>query len=374
MPPSRPWLGPTARPGSGSQPMRSKDGLSAAIRQRRRAALVVNTRSRRGRRLYLAVITRLRAAGFDLLGSFPVRRPGELGVSLTAAMNLRPDLLIVGGGDGSISEAARRLACLDMALGVLPLGTTNNFARTLGIPLNLAEATDVLVAGKVADVDLGRAGGVFFANLVSVGLSAYVAANVPHQLKRLAGRAAYPVTALAGLPRHRPFHARITVGDQNYTLDTHQLNIANGSFHAGRPITGDASADDRLLLVYPSAAAAAGHWSARPSATRSSAPAVPWPSPRFWPSATCGWTPTRPCPSTWTARSSATLRRGSPWHPTRCASWSSPASWTPERFTISLYRFTIRYRLPFPLASGRGNGRFGKPPAAPRHRCSRPPR
>ena len=251
MPPSRPWLGPTARPGSGSQPMRSKDGLSAAIRQRRRAALVVNTRSRRGRRLYLAVITRLRAAGFDLLGSFPVRRPGELGASLTAAMNLRPDLLIVGGGDGSISEAARRLACLDMALGVLPLGTTNNFARTLGIPLNLAEATDVLVAGKVADVDLGRAGGVFFANLVSVGLSAYVAANVPHQLKRLAGRAAYPVTALAGLPRHRPFHARITVGDQNYTLDTHQLNIANGSFHAGRPITGDASADDRLLLVYP---------------------------------------------------------------------------------------------------------------------------
>ena len=341
--------------------MRSKDGLSAAIRQRRRAALVVNTRSRRGRRLYLAVITRLRAAGFDLLGSFPVRRPGELGASLTAAMNLRPDLLIVGGGDGSISEAARRLACLDMALGVLPLGTTNNFARSLGIPLNLAEATDVLVAGKVADVDLGRAGGTFFANLVSVGLSAYVAANVPHQLKRVAGRAAYPVTALAGLPRHRPFHARITVGDQTYTLDTHQLNIANGSFHAGRPITGDASADDRLLLVYPLGGPGRGHWSARPSATRSSAPAAPWPSPRSWPSATCGWTPTRPCPSTWTAKSSATPRRGSPWHPTRCASWSSPASWTPERFTISLYRFTIRYRLPFPLASGRGNGRFGKP-------------
>ena len=231
--------------------MRSKAGLSAAIRQHRRAALVVNTRSRRGRRLYQAVTARLHAAGFDVLGSFPVGEPGQLGASLTAAIDLRPDLLIVGGGDGSISEAARRLACLDMALGVLPLGTTNNFARTLGIPLNLAEATDVLVAGKVADVDLGRAGDVFFANLVSVGLSAYVAANVPHQLKRLAGRAAYPVTALAGLPRHRPFHARITVGDQHYSLDTHQLNIANGSFHAGRPITGDASADDRLLLVYP---------------------------------------------------------------------------------------------------------------------------
>ena len=72
-------------------------------------------------------------------------------------MDLQPDLLIVGGGDGSISEAARRLAYRDMALGILPLGTTNNFAGTLGLPLNLAGATDVLAAGKVADVDLGRA-------------------------------------------------------------------------------------------------------------------------------------------------------------------------------------------------------------------------
>jgi len=211
---------------------------------------VVNTWSRRGRRLYPAVTARLHAAGFDLLGSFPAVRPGELGASLTAAIDLRPDMLIVGGGDGSISEAARRLAYHDMALGILPLGTTNNFARTLGIPLDLPGAIGVLAAGKVADVDLGRADDTIFANLVSAGLSAHVAATVPHQLKRLLGRAAYPLTALAGLPRHRPFRASITVGDRRYTLDTHQLNIANGSFHAGRPITGDASADDRLLLVY----------------------------------------------------------------------------------------------------------------------------
>ncbi|HEY5988300.1 MAG TPA: diacylglycerol kinase, partial [Streptosporangiaceae bacterium] len=128
--------------------------------------------------------------------------------------------------------------------------TTNNFARTLGIPLNLAAALDLLVGGKVADVDLGRAGDAIFANLVSAGLSARVADSVPHQLKRVAGRAAYPLTALAALPRHQPFHASINVGDRTYALETHQLNIANGSFHAGRPITGDISADDRLLLVY----------------------------------------------------------------------------------------------------------------------------
>ena len=173
--------------------------------------------------------------------------------SLAAAIDLQPDLLIVGGGDGSISEAARRLAYRDMALGILPLGTTNNFARTLGIPLNVAGAIGILAAGRVADVDLGRPGDTIFANLVSAGLSAQVAAHVPHQLKRLLGRAAYPLTALAGLPRHRPFHARITAGDRRYTLDTHQLNIANGRFQAGRPITADASADDRLLIEKSSA-------------------------------------------------------------------------------------------------------------------------
>ncbi len=231
--------------------MRSKPSLSRAILNDRRAALLVNTRSRRGRRLYPAVRARLDAAGFNLLGCFRTDQPGGLGASLTAAVDLRPDLLIVGGGDGTISEAARCLAYRDMALGLLPLGTTNNFARTLDIPLDLGAAVGVLTGGKVADVDLARAGDAVFANLVSAGLSGHVAANVPHLLKRVAGRAAYPLTALAALPRHRPFRARITVDGRLHTVHTHQLNIANGSFHGGRVITGDSSADDRLLAVYP---------------------------------------------------------------------------------------------------------------------------
>jgi len=230
--------------------MRTKSELQAAIRQRRRAVLIVNARSRRGARLYQAAGRQLEAAGFDLLGSFAVTSTGQLETSLAAALDLEPDLLIAGGGDGTLSLAARQLAYRDVALGVVPLGTTNNFARTLGIPLTVAGAVGLLARGKVADVDLGQVNGTFFANLVSVGLSGHVAATVRHDLKRLLGRAAYPLTALARLPRHRPFRAVITVGGQDRTMTTHQLNIANGSFHGGRPITADASADDRLLLAY----------------------------------------------------------------------------------------------------------------------------
>jgi diacylglycerol kinase family enzyme len=143
--------------------MRSTADLFATIRRDRRGVLVVNIRSRWGRGHYVVARGLLSTAGFDLLACFGVDQPGQLAGALTAATALRPDLLIAGGGDGTISEAARNLAHRDIALGVLPLGTTNNFARTLGIPLNLPTAITVLTDGKVADVDLGLVGDYPFA-------------------------------------------------------------------------------------------------------------------------------------------------------------------------------------------------------------------
>ncbi|MFI7597294.1 diacylglycerol/lipid kinase family protein [Actinoplanes sp. NPDC049681] len=231
--------------------MRSKEQLSDAIRGERRAALVVNAHSRRGGRLYQDARARLLAAGFTLLADHPVHRPGELERSLTSALEQSPDLLVAGGGDGTISTAARMLAHRDIALGLLPLGTTNNFARTVGVPLELGEAVTTLADGTVIDVDLGVAGDMAFTNHVGVGLSADVMINAPRRLKRVTGRLAYPITALALLTRHRAVRARLRAGGRQHEFLTHQLYVANGGFHAGRPITGDADADDRLLVAYP---------------------------------------------------------------------------------------------------------------------------
>jgi diacylglycerol kinase (ATP) len=231
--------------------MRSKQELEAAIRRDRRAALVVNAQSRRGRQLYESARRRLERAGFQVVGAYPVDRPDELESSLAAATSGGPDLLVVGGGDGTIGAAARHLAHRDVALGLLPLGTTNNFGRSLDIPLDLEAAVGLLLDGKVADVDLGLAGDLSFANHVGVGLSADIAAKAPRRLKRIAGRYAYPVTALALLVRHRPVRATITAHGGRHTFHTHQLYVANGGFHAGRPITADTDPDDKLLIVYP---------------------------------------------------------------------------------------------------------------------------
>ncbi|MFI7437252.1 diacylglycerol/lipid kinase family protein [Micromonospora haikouensis] len=231
--------------------MRTKQELGAAIRRDRRAALVVNARSRRGRRLYEHARALLTRAGFELLGAYPADRPGELERSLDDALALGPDLLVAGGGDGTQSAAARLLAHRDVALGLLPLGTTNNFARTLGLPLDLAAAVAVLADGKVIDVDLGLAGDVPFANHVGVGMSADIMLRTPPALKRVTGRLAYPATALALLARHRALRATVRAGDATHEFHTHQLYVANGGFHAGRPITADTDADDRLLVAYP---------------------------------------------------------------------------------------------------------------------------
>jgi diacylglycerol kinase (ATP) len=231
--------------------MRTKQQLTEAIRRDRRAVLVVNARSRRGRARYDAAHARLLAAGITLLDAYPVDRPGELETSLGAALDSGADLLIAGGGDGTISTASRMLAHRDMALGLLPLGTTNNFARTVGVPLDLDEAVTTLVHGKVIDVDLGLAGEMRFTNHVGVGLSADVMLAAPGALKRAAGRLAYPLTAVALLTRHRPLRAVVRTDGDSHEYTTHQLYVANGGFHAGRPITADAGADDRLLVAYP---------------------------------------------------------------------------------------------------------------------------
>lgn len=234
--------------GPNGPPMRSKAELTRAIRAGGRAVAVVNTRSRRAAGVPTRLPALLAAQGLGLTARLPVTDPAALPDALRTALATNPDLLIVGGGDGTLATAVD-------PLGVLPLGTTNNFARSLGLPLDLPAAVATIARGVVADVDLGHvtssAGQDLFANLASVGVSVQVAHRTPDTLKRVLGRAAYGLTGLRALPAHRPFHATLSTPDgRRRDFWTHQLNIANGRYHAGRILARDASIDDHQLVVY----------------------------------------------------------------------------------------------------------------------------
>lgn len=234
--------------------LRDKAALTAAVRDRSRVALVVNGRSRRSPPSLARLEASIFRQGIRLLSSALVLDPGRLTAALQRALAAGPDLLIVGGGDGTMASAVRLLAYQDLALGVLPLGTTNNFARSLALPLTLERAIETIGSGRVVDVDLGRvetAGDErLFANLASLGLSVEVAQHTPHVLKRRIGRAAYALTAARMLPGHRALQASVTTPHGTDTFWTHQLNIANGRFHAGSVIARDASIDDHQLVAY----------------------------------------------------------------------------------------------------------------------------
>jgi YegS/Rv2252/BmrU family lipid kinase len=227
-----------------------KQAALQRIRRDRRAVLVVNRRSRRGARLWKRAEALLRARGLELTATLMVTRPDTLDAIVERALADRPPLLVLGGGDGTAATVAGHLAGTDTVLGYLPLGTTNNLARVLGIPRRLDRAVDLLARGRVVDIDLGVANGRYFANMASMGVSVAVSDHTPHRLKRRLGRAAYALTGAAALPGHRPFAADVTVDGVAYRVVTHQLNIANGSVHAGSRIAVDAGIDDGLLVAY----------------------------------------------------------------------------------------------------------------------------
>ncbi|WP_144662960.1 diacylglycerol kinase family protein [Paenarthrobacter nicotinovorans] len=229
--------------------MQPKQQLEEHIRRHRRAVLLVNTASRRAGRFADRARSLLEDRGMAFDRVLEVSDGRQLGAVLAQALALEPALLIVGGGDGTLSRCAAALAYRHTVLGILPLGTTNNFARSMGIPLDLTAAVEVITTGKVADVDLGMANGRYFANVAGVGLSALVAGGTGPGMKRCLGRLAYMVTGLRILARHRPFSAWLDSESAVTPLTTHQLVIANGGFHGGSPIRG-AGIDDRLLAVF----------------------------------------------------------------------------------------------------------------------------
>lgn len=217
-----------------------------------RVAVVVNTAARSGARALPLLAQALRGVA-DEVTVHPVHDGRELLDALARAGDDQPDLLVVGGGDGTIGCAAEVVAHTRTRLGVLPLGTANDFARTLEIPSDVAAAVDTLLHGKVVDVDLGRVDGRAYLNVASVGLSVAVTQRLTPGLKRRLGRFAYPAATLAAYRSHRPFAARLELDDGTVLdlRDLMQVAVGNGRHYGGGlTVAPNASIDDHLLDVY----------------------------------------------------------------------------------------------------------------------------
>ena len=222
-----------------------------------RAALIVNTRSRTGEKVFFKALDLLQGMGVTLGATYAIRDPARLPETVREVMadGSGYETLILGGGDGTVSSVVDFLAHKHVTLGLLPLGTANDFARTLEIPSGVEAACDTIANGKVVDVDLGLAGDNFFVNVASVGLGVGATEALNPWAKRNIGALAYPVAAVRAFLRHEPFSARLVFPDGDHEPVEHerllQVAVGNGRFYGGGMIVAPGSGiDDRTLDVY----------------------------------------------------------------------------------------------------------------------------
>jgi len=183
---------------------------------------------------------------------------GEIEGSCRAAVERGDPMLIVGGGDGTISAAAGALAGTDTVLGVLPLGTLNHFAKDLGIPLDLGQAAMAIAQGReqrvdVAEMSAGSAAPRLFVNNSAVGLYPLMVLDRESQQQRL-GRSKWLAMAVAStrtLVRFRHQRLTLTVNDQQKKIDTPLLFVGNNDYRLELPGAGtrESLSDGQLCVM-----------------------------------------------------------------------------------------------------------------------------
>lgn len=213
-----------------------------------RALLLINPASRSGGSAGPLAVQRLEEAGWQV--SAPDLGNQSMGELIRSHANLC-DLVVVGGGDGSMNAAAEALVETRLPMGILPLGTGNDLARTLGIPLDLDGAIDVLLRGRRQAIDVGRVNGRYYFNVASLGLSVTLTRLLSPGIKKRWGRFSYLLAAVRLISRRHRFAAELTVDGRRFTVRSLQIAVGNGRHYGGGlTIAPDARIDDRMLDVY----------------------------------------------------------------------------------------------------------------------------
>jgi len=200
-----------------------------------RVRLVVNVLSRRGRVQGEAVHDELQQLGIAIAGD-----PADRQV----------DAIVVAGGDGTLVRQIPRALELRVPVGIVPLGTFNDLARTLAIPLGVRGACAIIAAGRTRTIDVARVNGTCYLSEASIGLSSRLARRQRPDDKQRFGFFAILASALQAMRYARPFHAGIRFDGGRARVRAIQLTVANSQRFGGFITAADAAIDDGRLECY----------------------------------------------------------------------------------------------------------------------------
>jgi len=201
-----------------------------------RVLLVVNPRARRGRELGGDVRRQLALRGVETVET--ASSPQDL------------DGIVVAGGDGTFARTIGKALDLGLPMGLVPLGTFNDLAHTLGIPFDVEAACATIAAAHTRTIDVARVNGAHYVSEASIGVSSRLTRLQKTRDKQRFGLLAVLASAFATIKYLRPFHADIVYDGTSVRLRCVQLTVANSNHFGGFITVEGAAVDDGWLDMY----------------------------------------------------------------------------------------------------------------------------
>ncbi|MGI9286567.1 MAG: lipid kinase YegS, partial [Pseudomonadales bacterium] len=178
---------------------------------------------------------------------------GDMHRYIDEACGRNLDRVVVGGGDGSVNEATNAILIREgkvPALGIMPLGTANDFATSCRIPSEPIESLRLALTGESRSIDAVQANEQFFLNVASAGFGAAVTENTPVELKNFLGGGAYTIAGLIQALKFEPYPSRVQTPDWESSGQLLVGAVCNGrTAGGGQPLAPEALLNDGLMDV-----------------------------------------------------------------------------------------------------------------------------
>ncbi|WML29098.1 diacylglycerol kinase [Neobacillus sp. OS1-32] len=219
----------------------------------KRARLIYNPTSGREmiKRHLPEILEKLEIAGYEA-SCHATTGAGDATRAARIAVERQFDVVIAAGGDGTIHEVVNGLAEQEFRpkLGIIPSGTTNDFARALHIPRDVASAVDIITNGELIPVDIGRINDKYFINIAGGGRLTELTYEVPSKLKTMLGQLAYYLKGIEMLPSIKASNLRIEYDGKLFEGETMMFLVGlTNSIGGFERLAPNASINDGLFSL-----------------------------------------------------------------------------------------------------------------------------
>jgi len=174
------------------------------------------------------VLDKLEKAGYET-SAHATNGEGDATEAARKAVERKHDLVVIAGGDGTINEVIQGIAEADYRpkIGIIPAGTTNDFARALAIPKDTLQAVDIILENKVKALDIGKVNDKYFINIAGGGDLTELTYDVPIKMKAALGQLAYYMKGIEKLPSLKPVSTVIEYDDEVFEGEIMLFLVAN---------------------------------------------------------------------------------------------------------------------------------------------------